>query len=599
MDKNQETIKAYLADGKKLKQEGNINGAKEKYLLALELNPNNVSALLQLAVVYENQGELETAAKYSQRAIKIAPENGLAQGTLGSILIREGKIEEAIIALEKSEKLLPEKSPVWVYLRWGEALEKKGKIEEAIAVYEKAVEKKTEKKEECLQILWIKLGDAYQQQKRWDEAIMVYKKVEKINPDLGKKLTSELQYAKLKQQSKKQDDPAWYLNLGKLELEKGNLEEGIANYQKAIEINPEQPAWVYKNLGDAFFEQYKFDEAIITYQKVLERKEQRSVVFCTKLGNAYHKQGRWEEAIASYKKVLEIKPNYDSEKFYLELRSAQIKQGQNEEATRSYQKALARNCLINHADKIVYCPIAKNACTLFKRMMLDISGEQGKYEESNCNLHQYVSENFNILKDTGWGLSDFFGSGKQEYFKFIILRNPFSRIVSAYLNKVAKNPRNYEKFVLPVIKDVYKALGEEMDLKKSITFSQFVDYLNRTEDCYLDKHWRPQHICFGEGIIKFDYVGQFEKLDEVIEKIEKKIGRKLTQEVSKNRTKYGNYSKDEKFHDKYPHELRELDGLPRAENFYTPELEEIVRKRYAEDIKIYEREFNVKLGRIG
>lgn len=50
-----------------------------------------------------------------------------------------------------------------------------------------------------------------------------------------------------------------------------------------------------------------------------------------------------------------------------------------------------------------------------------------------------------------------------------------------------------------------------------------------------------------------------------------------------------------KEHDKYPAYLRSLDGFPKAHHFYTSELEELVRKKYAEDIRIYEKEFNTTL----
>ena len=46
----------------------------------------------------------------------------------------------------------------------------------------------------------------------------------------------------------------------------GRLDEAIALYYQAIEINPNF-AWTYNNLGDTFFKQGKLDEAIVEYRR--------------------------------------------------------------------------------------------------------------------------------------------------------------------------------------------------------------------------------------------------------------------------------------------------------------------------------------------
>jgi tetratricopeptide (TPR) repeat protein len=49
----------------------------------------------------------------------------------------------------------------------------------------------------------------------------------------------------------------------------GKLDEAIALYQKAIEINPNF-SWTYNNLGDAFVKQGKLDEAVVEYRRAIE-----------------------------------------------------------------------------------------------------------------------------------------------------------------------------------------------------------------------------------------------------------------------------------------------------------------------------------------
>lgn len=46
---------------------------------------------------------------------------------------------------------------------------------------------------------------------------------------------------------------------------KEDLENAIANYQKAIEIESNQPSWVYQNLGEAFEKNGQLEEALACY----------------------------------------------------------------------------------------------------------------------------------------------------------------------------------------------------------------------------------------------------------------------------------------------------------------------------------------------
>ena len=43
-----------------------------------------------------------------------------------------------------------------------------------------------------------------------------------------------------------------YSSLGNALLKSGDISSAIASYQKAIELNPEQPFQIYRNLGRRF-----------------------------------------------------------------------------------------------------------------------------------------------------------------------------------------------------------------------------------------------------------------------------------------------------------------------------------------------------------
>ena len=58
-------------------------------------------------------------------------------------------------------------------------------------------------------------------------------------------------------------------NLGMVLFQKGQVDEAIAQFQKALEINPNSRRTHY-NLGNALFQKGQLDEAIAQYQKALE-----------------------------------------------------------------------------------------------------------------------------------------------------------------------------------------------------------------------------------------------------------------------------------------------------------------------------------------
>ena len=58
-------------------------------------------------------------------------------------------------------------------------------------------------------------------------------------------------------------------NLGNVLIDQKKLDEAIAGYRKAIEIDPKH-AVAHYNLGLALREQKKLDEAIAAYRKAIE-----------------------------------------------------------------------------------------------------------------------------------------------------------------------------------------------------------------------------------------------------------------------------------------------------------------------------------------
>jgi tetratricopeptide (TPR) repeat protein len=87
---------------------------------------------------------------------------------------------------------------------------------------------------------------------------------------------------------------------------KGLLEEAIDHYEKAAKMRPDYGD-VYLNLGSVLFEQGRTDEAIALWQKAAATQPEDGA-FHTVLGNAFLKKGLRKDAITEYKLAARSSP---------------------------------------------------------------------------------------------------------------------------------------------------------------------------------------------------------------------------------------------------------------------------------------------------
>jgi len=89
-----------------------------------------------------------------------------------------------------------------------------------------------------------------------------------------------------------------------------------------------------------------------------------------------------------------------------------------------------------------------------------------------------------------------------DYFKFVFVRDPYSRTLSAYLDKIV-NRRKQSRSVLKWAE------------KHGIDAPSFADFCAYLDDggLYDDNHWAPQTAGLVLPLAAFDFIGRFETLD--------------------------------------------------------------------------------------
>ena len=85
---------------------------------------------------------------------------------------------------------------------------------------------------------------------------------------------------------------------------KGQLDEAIAEFSKAIELNPRAGA-AYNNRGLAYADQEQYDQALADYAKAIEFSS-RDTGSDNNRGEVYRKKGQYEQALADWTRAIEI-----------------------------------------------------------------------------------------------------------------------------------------------------------------------------------------------------------------------------------------------------------------------------------------------------
>jgi len=158
----------------------------------------------------------------------------------------------------------------------------------------------------------------------------------------------------------------------------------------------------------------------------------------------------------------------------------------------------------------------------------------------------------NVLKNQSadgsyvYGLEAGFDVSKfSDFYKFAFVRNPESRLLSGWNDKVVHS--NYFEF----------SAEQHHNMK---TLGHFLEWLEQQDKKQLDKHFRLQHLLIEHA--QLDFLGRFENFNADFEHVKNKIG--LT-------------------HTEVPH----LNKSKRETIKLNSEERDLIRKIYAEDYKLF------------
>ena len=116
--------------------QGDIEGAKNALNNALEIEPNYVPALLNLADLYRRMGNESQSKRLLERAVHVAPDFGSVQHAFGLYWVRKKQLKQALHYLEAATKT-NDRSLQYFYV-YAVAQESDGQINKAIETLKQA-----------------------------------------------------------------------------------------------------------------------------------------------------------------------------------------------------------------------------------------------------------------------------------------------------------------------------------------------------------------------------------------------------------------------------------------------------------------------------
>lgn len=172
---------------------------------------------------------------------------------------------------------------------------------------------------------------------------------------------------------------------------------------------------------------------------------------------------------------------------------------------------------VGETKKVLYCAIPKIGFSHWIKIIIHLNGNISYDDLRTANYSTIYS-----LYHDKYELSAFTPEQIEHklshYFKFVFVRHPLERLLSAYEDKFGKKSAQREQYTKkygPFVKKLcYNTPDDRNPL--SITFADFLCYVSRAVSSQLDIHWMPYvEICdFCNPHWNFDFIGKFETLKE-------------------------------------------------------------------------------------
>jgi len=306
LDLDPENVDALVAVASLLVEQGRYDEAGNYYARAMEVAPDRTDIYEAIANTFANVKDRAKAIQVLQRALRFNPNVPLLYVNIASLLEQDNRPEEAKKIIEEGLKKLGDKAEFFVAL--GEIAERQKNLEEALRYYRKACDLATNNK-----LLLARYLGLLAKAKRWDELESFAQEISSSVSDkadffalVGETFLAEGELDRAAQWFEKAiaeapDKLVYYGRLLQIYNVKNDHAKAFALIEKASKRAPDNPD-IERMLADTYVDSKQYDKAIAIYKKFIE-KEPTKLDGYRLLVDALNKAGRFEEALEVVKQA--------------------------------------------------------------------------------------------------------------------------------------------------------------------------------------------------------------------------------------------------------------------------------------------------------
>lgn len=179
---------------------------------------------------------------------------------------------------------------------------------------------------------------------------------------------------------------------------------------------------------------------------------------------------------------------------------------------------------ISTRHRAVFVEVPKAGCSVVKRV-LQYSEVDGVGYDPSASVHDRSRSPLAAPVSGGFDLQEIFGA-PSPYFRFSFVRNPYSRALSGYLEKIV-GAQWVRDTRLP-------KLGFRSD--EEVSFTRFLQRVATDEPRTMDIHWAPQHFLLSLDKVEYAFLGRFESFQTDLRRVIEHLGIDVPADLVTQRT---------------------------------------------------------------
>ncbi|NXF79744.1 CHSTE sulfotransferase, partial [Sclerurus mexicanus] len=182
------------------------------------------------------------------------------------------------------------------------------------------------------------------------------------------------------------------------------------------------------------------------------------------------------------------------------------------------RRTVLRHLLVSDNDKyrFLYCYVPKVACSNWKRILKVLDGALESVDVQGKMDHK------SDLVFLGDMKPEEISYRLKHYYKFVFVRSPMERLLSAYRNKFGEIKEYQQKYGVEIVRRYRKNGGNSAG--NDVTFEEFLQYLLDEDVERMNEHWMPIYNLCQPCAVRYDFIGSYERLrddaDHVLEHIQ-------------------------------------------------------------------------------